>query len=259
MQHNKELRDLADEQILQLLKRVVTESHSHSETDEVARALLFFLVRVSNTWRSIRTLDKHTPDVEGPMVDAGTLLRAMFDAYLQADYISSDETLAMERAKDYFDFEHVERYKLIQKVIACDNPFVDKLKASARRSEGEKRAQEAYDRVKARYQVQPRRQGGRHTRSCRTRPNWYPGTLADIARSLGKSGEYDILVASLHACVHSSPIGLTSGPIGSRPHILSWASTIAARVARLSVEHNHIQLDDCDERILSALCRPYFY
>lgn len=258
MSRDDTLKDLADEQVVELLREVIGQSHSRCETDEVSRALLFFLVRVANTWRSIRTLDKHTPDDEGPMLDAGTLLRAMFDAYLQAEYIASDEKVAVDRARDYLDFEHVERYRRAQKVISYDNPFAEALKSSPRRPAGEKRLQQEYDRVKARYFVEKHRPDGTIQRGPRTRTNWFPGSLADIARSLGKSDEYDILLATFHGCVHSSSLAVQSGPTVSREHILQWASTIAARVARLSVRRNGIVLDDFHGRILATLCRPYF-
>ena len=258
MHDDDTLKDRVHEYVLELLGRVIKESHPLSETDEVARALLFLLLRVSNTWRSIRTLDKHTPDDEGPMVDTGTLLRAMFDAYIQAEYIVSDKNVAAERAKDYLEFQHVEKYKRVQAVMRYDNPFSEQLKSSPNRADGERRLQQEFDRVKARYYTKNRR------RNCKTRPgagmrtNWYPGSLADIARSLGKSDEYDILLANFHGCVHSSALTVQVGPIGSRKHVLDWASTIAVRVARLSVQHNRIELDEFNGRILEELCKPYF-
>jgi len=252
------LKNRASEAVLEALRSVITQSYPHTETDVVARALLFFLVRVSNTWRSIRTLDEHMSDEEGPMVDGGTLLRAMFDAYLQAEYIVSDEKLAVERANDYLDFEHVEKHKRARCVTSYDNPFAEALKTSPHRPTGEERLQQEYNRVKARYFVEKRQPDGTIQRGPRVRSNWYSGTLADIARSLGKSDEYDILLATFHGCVHSSAWAVRKGPMVSREHILDWASTIAARVARLSVNRNCIVLDELHEQILAALCRPYF-
>src|SRR3972149_5983800 len=78
------LSDEVDAQFEQLLRHVISESHKCANSDQVARALLFLLMRVSNTWLSIRTLRDHSPHKEVFVVDAGTLLRAMFDAYLQA-------------------------------------------------------------------------------------------------------------------------------------------------------------------------------
>lgn len=216
MHDDDTLKDRVHEYVLELLGRVIKESHPLSETDEVARALLFLLLRVSNTWRSIRTLDKHTSDDAGPMLDTGALLRAMFDAYLQAEYIIGDEKVAVERANDYLDFEHVEKYKRVQAVMRHDNPFSEQLKSSPNRPEGEKRLQQEYDRVKNRYLTERRQRDGTIQRGTRTRPHWYAGNLAEIARSLGKSDEYDILLANYHGCIHSSSFTVREGPIGSR-------------------------------------------
>jgi hypothetical protein len=253
-----QLKGRADEAVLEILRDVIKQAYEQSKEDEVSRALLYLLVRVSNTWRSIRTLDQHTTDEEGPMLDAGALLRAMFDAYLQAEYIVSDPSMARSRANDYLDFEHVERYKRAHKVISYDNPFANQLKSSPRRPEGEQRLQMEYDRVKHRFLVEKRKSDGTIKQGPGTRTNWYLGSLADIARSLGKIDEYDILLATFHGCVHSSALAVRKGPTVSREHILDWASTIAARVAQLSVRHNDLKISDFHAKILAALCKPYF-
>ena len=254
----KSLEEAANDAVLELLRHVIQQSQPHSENDAVARALLFFLVRASNTWRSMRTLDKYMPDDYGPMVDAGALLRVMFDAYLQAEYIVIDKAKAAERAQDYFDFEHVERYRQAQRVLSCDNPFADALKNSSARPAGEKRLQEAFDRVCAKYAIPESRKGGSKGSKVRTRPNWYPGTLADIARLTGRSDEYAILLSSFHGCVHSTASAVEKGPVVERKHILHWATTIVARIAWLSVEHNHASLNELDSSLLATLRKPYF-
>lgn len=252
------LKKIVHDHVLQFLKHVIVQSEPRTKSDEVARALLFFLVRVSNTWRSIRTLHECIPDDHGPMLDAGALLRAMFDAYLQAAYIVSDQKAAAERARDYFDFEHVERHRRVRTVLTYDNPLAEMLRSSPRRPEGEKRVHHEYDRVKAKYTSGKLRADGTVDPKARVRLNWYPGTLADVARSLGKSDEYDIFLAAFHGCVHSSALAVRNGPVVSREHIVDWASTIAARVARLNIEHNRIQLNELHTQILAVLSQSLF-
>ena len=250
--------DEVDEYVLHLMKQVIRQANECSENDSVARALLFFLLRVANTWRSIRTLRNNTPDEEGFAVDAGTLLRAMFDAYIQAEYIVHDPSKADERARDYLDFEHVERFKSATSVMKHDTPLSNHLKASPKRAEGEKRLQQEYDRVKERYFVEKRRSDGTVKYGPGTRNTWYAQNLSDLARTLGREDEYDSLLKNFHGCVHSSPMAVRRGPMVSARHVLDWASTIAARVAKLSVEHHKFELDDLYSRILNALCKPYF-
>ncbi len=250
--------DEVDGHVLELLKRVIRPANDGSEKDDVARALLFFIVRVANTWRSIRTLRNNTRDGEGFTVDAGTLLRAMFDAYIQAEYIVHDPSKANERARDYLDFEHVERFKLMNSVMKHDTPLSNHLKASPKRPEGEKRVQQEYDRVKSRYFFERKLADGTVKRGPRTRNTWYAADLYKLAQTLGKEDEYDTLLKTFHGCVHSSPFAVERGPMVSPKHVLDWASTIAARVAKLNVEHHRIELDDPYGPILDALCRPYF-
>ena len=247
-----------DDHMLELMKQVISQTNDRIENDSVARALLFFLVRVANTWRSIRTLQNNTPDEDGFTVDAGTLLRAMFDAYIQAEYIVHDPCKADGRARDYLDFEHVERFKSVTSVVKHDTPLSNHLKASPKRPEGEKRLQQEYDRVKARYFVEKRRSDGTVKLGPGTRNTWYARSLSEIARTVGKEVEYDTLLKNFHGCVHSSPMAVGRGPMVSAKHVLDWASTIVARVARLNIEHNRIELDDLYGRILDVLCKPYF-
>jgi len=250
--------DIIDAHVLQVLRLVITQCYDRSKNDAVARAQLYFLLRVCNTWQSIRTLSKHSPDDKVFMVDAGMMLRAMFDAYLQADYVLSDPSRADQRANDYLDYEHVERHNLMERVMKHNNPLVKRLMASPARPDGEKRAKAAYDRVKGRYFTGKSRTGRPVKQEHRTRNKWYAGDLSGIARALGREAEYDIILATFHGCVHSSAFAVRLRPPISAVHVSHWASTIAARVAQLSVQHNKIELDDFHSTLLAQLCKPYF-
>ena len=91
-----------------------------------------------------------------------------------------------------------------------------------------------------------------------TRNTWYAANLSEVARIVGKEDEYDSLLKTFHGCVHSSPFGVGRGPMISPEHVLDWASTIAARVAKLNVEHHKMELDGFYDSFLAALCKPYF-
>ena len=143
------------------------------------------------------------------------------------------------------------------KVTSHDNPLAERLKSSPKRPEGEKRLLEDYNRVKDSYLVERRQQDGTVKRGPATRNTWYPGDLAAMARGLGKRAEYDVFVATFHGCVHSSAFSVHRGPPVSPEYVLHLASTIAARVARLNVDYNRINLGDFYGPILDALCRGY--
>ncbi|WP_286764269.1 DUF5677 domain-containing protein [Rhodopirellula sp. UBA1907] len=258
MDKEKLTNDSVDETMLDLLKSVIGQANEKIEDNDIGRALLFFTVRIANTWRSIRTLRNNTADAEGFTVDAGTLLRAMFDAYLQAEYIVHEPNLADQLASDYLEFEHVERFKSMTAVMKHENSLSEHLKASPKRTAGEARINTEYDRVKSRYFIRKKRADGTIKVGPATRNTWHENNLAEIARLLGKEDEYDTLLRNFHGCVHSSPFAVRSGPMLAGEHVVDWASTIAARVAKLNVDHHNLRISEIYTSILSVLCKPYF-
>ncbi len=240
------LTEQGDDMVHNLLQDIIMQSHALGDSDKVSNALMFFLVRAANTWRSIRTLRKHTKDSEGFMVDAGSLLRAMYDAYLQAEYLASDPSRSLERARDYFDFEHVERYKAMRRMLSANNRIAKRLQQSSNRSKGEQTNEQHYDSVKSRFQSKPGK--------VATRNHWYPGTLPAIARAAGKLDEYETFLATFNGCVHSSASALKYGPPVQAEHVLTMASTIAAEVARINVMHNKLTLIADYQKLLEVLC-----
>ncbi len=191
------------------------------------------------------------------MVDAGALLRAMYDACFQAEYLVHDPVRIDARASDYLEYEHVERHRISRKVLRHNTQLANRLKSSAKRPEGEKRVKNEYDRVKDRYLVKKRKADGTVKRRPAARSTWYSGDLSALAESLGKRAEYDTFIAVFNGCVHSSALAVHMGPIVSPQNILTLASNIAARVARLNVEHNHIDMGNFYHRFMDALCEDY--
>jgi hypothetical protein len=254
---DEQASEQVDNKFEEILRAIIAELHSRNSKDRVSVALFFLLVREANTWRSIRLLRKHTPEQfhTAFMVDAGTLLRAMFDASLQADFIFCDPATRIERATQYLDFEHVERYVMVQKVLRHENQLANTLKSSPLRPDGEKRVQEAYDRVKDQFLlVEKKKCNGNGKHAARTRDKWYKGGLFQLAEAAGKVAEYDTFVASFSGCVHSSAFAVRKGPVSPIEHVLVLSSKFAARVAKLNVEYNQLELGE-DRLILEELCK----
>ncbi len=238
--------DVLDKWFESFLHAFIHEIHKKQEKDCVAKALYCLLVREANTWRSIRVLQKNTRvefhDVF--MVDAGTLLRAMFDAYLQADFIYRDPSERKQRATDYLDFEHVERYRMQEKVLKHDNELVTRLSSSARKLEGEKRVLEQFERVKDRFLEEKKCRDGKVKVGPATRMHWYKGGLPHLAKAAGRMAEYDTFVASFGGCVHSSIFAVLNGPPVRSQNALFLASEFTARVAIMNAEYNRIYIGD---------------
>ena len=237
------LAEQSDDMVHDLLQEIIQQSHPLGDSDNVSKALVFFLVRAANTWRSIRTLQKHMEDSEGFMLDAGILFRAMYDAYLQAEYLVSDPSKSLERACDYFDFEHVEKHKATQRILGAKNWMAKRLQKSANRSEGEQANQDNYDRVKGRFQ----------NKKGKVVNQWYAGNLYEIAKEAGKQDEYKIFLAAFNGCVHSSASAVKRGPPVKSEHALMMASEIVAKIARLNVVYNNLALRPDYQKLLELL------
>ena len=246
MLRNRDIES-ADNLVLELWREVISQSHLRSRNDKVANALFHFMVRVANSWRSIRTLRNNTTDEQGFTIDAGTLLRAMYDAYFQAAYLVSEPAKCTERADDYFEFEHVERHKSVQRMISHSNWVAERLKASTKRAEGEKENLSQFERVKKRFATKGQSNGIRN--------HWYKGNLLDLAHSMKKGDEYDTFLAIFNGCVHTSAFASKHGPPVSAEYVLEMASVISAKVAQLNVVRNHIQLNENHQHLLKVLCR----
>ena len=252
--NNQPEKQLLDEIVLELLKIVIKQSEKYTD-DEVSLALFYFLVRVANTWCSIRTLQNNLSDGDGFLLDAGVLLRAMYDAYFQAAYIVHNPEAQSGRAKEYLEFEVVERYKTAQIITSYDNPLANKLKSSQARAKGEKDLFEKYNQVKDKYLSKHRQKDGTIKYGPGTRNQWYDGNLPNIAEKIGKRSEYDFFLSSLHGCVHSSALAVHKGPPMSPEYVLAWASKIAAHVAQLNVKYNKIELNEFQQQILERFCK----
>jgi len=254
----KQAYDQADENFEQILQTIIVDLHTREKQDAVSVALLFLLVREANTWRSIRLLHKHTPEKFHPafLVDAGTLLRAMFDANVQAEFIFFDPAKRIERAGQYLDFEHVERFEMLQKILRHDNPLSKSLKSSPKRQDGEKRVQESYDNVKDQFLLDQKKSNGNAQHAPRTRNKWYEGGLPQLAGATGNAAEYDSFVASFSGCVHSSAYAVRYGPMYPEDHILHLASKFAARVAKINVDYNRLEIGE-DRMVLEELCKRF--
>jgi Family of unknown function (DUF5677) len=240
--------DRVDNHFESIFRKIISTLGVRKDLDIVSRALLLFLVRVSNTWLSLRTLSKHSPDQQCFMVDAGVLLRCMFDAYLQAEYILVDPAKSVERATSYFEFEHIDRHEQEQRILRLPGPFGDYLRSSPLRAEGQQRNQQEYERVRPMFL---RRDGKK------TRDKWYEGDLRNLAEKAKKSEEYDLFVYPSHGCVHSSSSALRR-PLVTPEMVMNLATKLAARVARLNTNYNRLPLGEEEAINLVTACRGYF-
>jgi len=257
MNPNRDSEEL-DNTLEAILGGIIQSLKDNGSKDNVSLALFSFLMREANTWRSIRLLSQHTPLQfhSSIMCDVGTLLRAMFDAYLQADFIVRDPLKCGERSKNYLDFAHVEIYKMSQNILSHNNEFSKQLQSSSYRDDGDKRRTEEFDRVKDSFLIEVRRDDGTLKRGPGTRNKWYKSNLSALATAAGKADEYDTFVTSFSGCVHSSAYAVQQGPLVPPEHVLSLASAFVARVALMNVEYNQIDLGE-HQIVLDEYCKSW--
>jgi hypothetical protein len=178
------------------------------------------------------------------MVDAATLVRASFEAYLQAAFIAHDPESRQQLGRDYLDFEHIERYELVTRILKHDTYIAERLRSSPCRPEGQKRAKKQYEKVRQRYLTR---------KGDRLRDRWYSGDLRSVARAVGVESEYDLLVYAFHPYVHSSAYGVRLGPPVEPQYVETLASIIAARTAKVALDYLGMRLDGPNQTVLDTL------
>ena len=188
------------------------------------------------------TLSKHSESTEY-LLDAATLLRAMFEAWIQAQYIFDDGAKREEKATLYLDFEHRDRRKMMEKVLSHDNSLSDRLRASPKRTpEAEARLQREYGRVKPNY----------------SNNYWYSRYGRDLrilAQAVGKVDEYDSFVSTYQGCVHSGSMAIEQGPLLNSQIALMKASMIVARVAKINAAYNRFPLNEVETENIDEICK----
>ena len=180
------------------------------------------------------------------MVDVGTLVRAMYEAYLQAAFILHEQARQRERARLYLDYEHVEKRIVLGKIFKHDTFVSRALKRSSLLPTSEVRMEAQYDRVKDRYLNQKRRE---------IHDKWYEGTLRDLANAIGEKADYDFFMSAFHGYVHSSAFAIRTGPPFQPRDVMTIVSFLASKVAHLAIARFGLQLQPEQQAVIEANCR----
>ncbi len=197
------------------------------------KALEPFQNRIRCALDSLRTLHGNARHDFRP--DGMTLLRAMYDAHLQALYILADQKEADARAQLFIDFRWIEQRRMQELLERNPTRFAKTLFESPKRAEGEAVREANYQKLRLKYL----------TKKGKDRADWYPGTLRELAEAVGLESEYEILQRLLSGAVHSSPSALLVGPAFSdAEHVLLVGWRIMFRVLGRIAEHHGVELTD---------------
>jgi hypothetical protein len=150
--------------------------------------------RVRNAFSSVVLLVGVDSHPTGP--DTAVLLRVMYDAWLQLEFMAWPELSATRSARVgmYWQFSLVDNFAYYENLDRQRSAMGEgsRLRANAEDIERERRLVEEY-------------RGKFENKKGKLRKYWYPGTLRDVARAVGRDTEYVSFVSLLSAATHASP------------------------------------------------------
>lgn len=202
-------------------------------------------LRCSASWKSVCMIlsgCRDADELELCCNDAAALLRCMHDVCIQAEYIAAGDAAASMSADDlgrlFVEYEHVERHRLSTAAVKFPSELASIIRASPLRSEGEARNQAEFDRVAPNYPDK------RH---------WYRGSLAELARKIGKEEEHYWYTTELHGSIHGGPLACRRGPpIQGASNILIIAVSLLRRVLAVVIESNGLVLSMSSAEMMRA-------
>jgi hypothetical protein len=81
--------------------------------------------------------------------------------------------------------------------------------------------------------------------------NWYKCSLWDLSKKCGMESEYDLFCRRLHEVVHSTPLGIASGPPMEPGTIMLAAYILYCRLSLQVALIAEVEISDEDRAILS--------
>ena len=163
--------------------------------------------------------------------DAAAILRGLYDVHLQGLYILQDP---VNRAQDFVDFLWVQTKETVNFIEKSDSLLAETLRRNPLYSVGAPMVDSHYARVRAKFLT---------NKGDRCRSNWYRGTLADLARAVGYSTEYEFMQPKLSGSVHSTPYAMIHGAGLPKSGFLNFGWMFLFRVLGGIAEHLNVELD----------------
>lgn len=232
--------------ILGIASEVITTGHSTNNDRPSSRALLAFAVRLAGSWKSTVTLVKHHPeqdDLRAISNDCAVILRCMYDAFLQMRWVADGPNDPDKMGQLYLNFLPVENYQLMKIVLSQKDALSKRVINSPLKREGLPRSKENYNSVKDNY-PNPNGKG--------VRKQWYPGSLAGLARDLGATEEYTWYVRRNNSSVHTGPRAMFGGSQACAHNIETLSRSILVRGLGVLVKHDKLRVSELAEQVITA-------
>jgi hypothetical protein len=173
--------------------------------------------------------------------DGAVILRTSYDIMLQGLYVMAKPEQQTERAQLYLDYMHIERCKRINLVDTNDTNVARHVRNSPRRARAEPLLIDAYNRVKHRYLTKNKE---------KTRDNWYPRTLRELAKESELEPEYVFLQKMLSGAVHSSPLTLKEVPAMTPGRLTDWHFRLTFRILGAYATYMEVSLNEDEQSLV---------
>jgi len=202
-------------------EKYILDRYKETEFSNITKkAAVGFLNRASSTIASLVGLKKEHSTYAAP-----ALIRSLLELALQFEYLMQKPE---ERSQQYIDYSHVSKYKFTSAVANNPTGFVSRrLANSTKRAEGEKRNQDAYDKVKNNFLIKLK------NNKTREASNWYKMTVRKLAEELGRVGEYRLIYAACSKWAHGDPdstVSDSSQPFTNPPIVFQLCIGYHARM-----------------------------
>jgi hypothetical protein len=239
------IKDPTWDQLMSFSNDLLRRVRTRDDGCPVCKAMNLLIPRIVNACNSIRVLTENAGHDFG--CDGAVILRGLYDAALQAQYILAKPDLASRRAELYLDFFWVERFTRSQRVYRNTSTIAEYVKNSPNRAGAEPINTQQYLKVRDRYLTRKKKD---------VRQDWYPGSLRDLAEDAGYEVEYDLVQSELSSSVHSTPLALQYGSAISPENLLSWGWLLSMRVVCHFALYKGVELTD-EETWVYEKCRKF--
>lgn len=164
--------------------------------------------------------------------DAAVVLRGLYDVHLQGLYVLQEPAV---RAQEFQDFIWVQTKDTITWIEESDSKLAESLRSNLFYSVGAPNVDAHYERVKRKFLTK---------KGDRCRSNWFKGTLADVAKSVGYLTEYQLMQPLLSGSVHSTPYAMTHGAGLPAPAFLNFGWRFVFRILGGIATHLKVEFDE---------------
>ncbi len=203
-------------------EKYILERYQNTEFSDVTKkATVGFLNRASQIMACVAGLKLLHSNYAAP-----ALIRSLFELALQFEYLMQEPE---DRSQQYIDFSPITKHKFISAIVGNPTGIVSRQIAnSKKRAEGEKRNQEAYDKVKNKFLIKTKKK-----KKGRLATNWYKMPVRDLAEKLGRVGEYRLIYAGCSNWAHGDPFSTvsdSSDPLTNAPIVFQLCIGYHARM-----------------------------